>query len=215
MRIAFVAPNGNDGLEIYLVNADGSERIRLTDDQVFGPSHLWSPACMHEWSPDGKQIAYASNRDGDYEIYVVDVDSLEEVRVTNHPADDGMPAWSPDGKRLSFSSTRESDESDKGNIYVMNADGTGLVRLTNHTEGGGLSAWQPTLWDSGDQPAMGCNVYSILRGPAGDLASRDPMTAFTAPVDGKYNAACRRNQISKSFVLGTPKPKFLEVPRLC
>jgi Tol biopolymer transport system component len=60
------------------------------------------------WSPDGKLVAFASNRTGNFEIYVRRVDGGQEVDVTDHPADDVQPALSPDGRSLAFVSTRSS-----------------------------------------------------------------------------------------------------------
>jgi TolB protein len=59
------------------------------------------------WSPDGRQIAFISSRAGNWELYVVDVESKKETRLTEHRAADVAPAWSPDGKSLAFLSNRE------------------------------------------------------------------------------------------------------------
>ena len=47
------------------------------------------------WSPDGTRIAFASSRDGNVEIYVMDADGTNLVRLTNDPAEDSSPAWRP------------------------------------------------------------------------------------------------------------------------
>jgi Tol biopolymer transport system component len=60
------------------------------------------------WSPDGNLIAFASNREGNFEIYVRQVDGGQEVNVTNHPDEDIQPALSPDGQWLAFISLRSS-----------------------------------------------------------------------------------------------------------
>jgi Tol biopolymer transport system component len=54
------------------------------------------------WSPDGTHIAFASNRDGTYELYVMRSDGSELARLTRNDDDDERPSWSPDGKRLAF-----------------------------------------------------------------------------------------------------------------
>jgi TolB protein len=69
------------------MNADGSNEQRLFAD---GPDAI-DPA----WSPDGTAIAYQSNRDDNWEIYVLDLPSLEQRRLTTHPARDAAPAWAP------------------------------------------------------------------------------------------------------------------------
>ncbi|HSJ54707.1 MAG TPA: hypothetical protein VLC52_13285 [Anaerolineae bacterium] len=86
--------------ELYLMRADGSDVQRLTwweDASDLSPS----------WSPDGRRIAFASKRDGNWEIYTMDRDGGNLLRLTDHPADDTNPAWSPDGSRIAFESTRE------------------------------------------------------------------------------------------------------------
>ena len=70
------------------------------------------------WSPDSRRIAFVSSRDGDSEIYVVNVDGSGTTRLTGVPGEDENPAWSPDGARIAFWSDRDDD----ADIYVMNSD---------------------------------------------------------------------------------------------
>ena len=95
------------------------------------------------WSPDGQRIAFNSNRDGNYEIYVMNADGSGLTRLTHHDADDYAPAWSPDGQRIAFDSDREENGEINGEIYVMNADGSGLTRLTHHDASDYSPAWSP------------------------------------------------------------------------
>jgi len=60
------------------------------------------------WSPDGSLLAFASNRDGDFEIYVRQVAGGQEVNVSDDPGQDFQPAFSPDGRSIAFISTRSS-----------------------------------------------------------------------------------------------------------
>ena len=55
------------------------------------------------------RIAFASDRDGNWEIYVVNADGSGLVRLTNDPAADSTPSWSPDGRRIAFTSTRDGN----------------------------------------------------------------------------------------------------------
>jgi Tol biopolymer transport system component len=77
-------------------------------------------------APNSK-IAFQSNRDGNLEIYTMNVDGSGIARLTNNAGLDLEPAWSPDGRRIAFRSERDGNFE----IYVMNADGSGLTRLTN------------------------------------------------------------------------------------
>ena len=74
------------------------------------------------------QITFASNRDGNTEIYVMDADGGNQQRLTNNPFKDWDPSWSPDGKRIAFASNRDGN----AEIYVMDADGGNQRNLTNN-----------------------------------------------------------------------------------
>ena len=90
-------------------------------------------------SPVTGRIAFASSRDGNREIYVMNADGSGLARLTDNRADDQAPAWSPDGRRIAFTSRRDGNLE----IYVMNADGSGLTRLTNHLAEDWEPAWSP------------------------------------------------------------------------
>lgn len=81
------------------------------------------------WSPDGKWIAFSSDRDGNWEIYVMTASGSNVRRLTSNSADDGWPVWTPDGKNIVFSSLRDGNEE----LYVLDADGMekNVRRLTN------------------------------------------------------------------------------------
>ena len=63
---------------------------------------------------------FASERDGNREIYVMNIDGSEQIRLTDNPAVDSDPVWAPDGSRIAFWSRRDGNFE----IYVMNADGS-------------------------------------------------------------------------------------------
>jgi Tol biopolymer transport system component len=69
------------------MNADGSGQTRLNDHPAFDDH----PA----WSPGGSRIAFWSNRDGNYEIYVMNADGTGVTRLTTNDAVEQDPAWSP------------------------------------------------------------------------------------------------------------------------
>jgi hypothetical protein len=74
-----------------------------------------------------EKIAFASNRDGNTEIYVMNADGSNQVNLTNNAGNDFNPAFSPDGSKIAFASDRDGNQE----IYVMNADGSNQVNLTN------------------------------------------------------------------------------------
>jgi Tol biopolymer transport system component len=89
------------------------------------------------WSPDGQEIVFHSNRDGNFEIYVMNADGSGTRRLTQYPGVDMFPDWSPDGQEIVF--RRDQD------IYVMNAaDGTGTRQLTHDSpQFAQMAAWSP------------------------------------------------------------------------
>jgi len=117
-----------DGLEIYVINADGSNQTRLTN---FPPS-----AHDPSWSPDGTKIAFYCVPSGNHEICVMNAaDGSGQTRLTNNAPGtvDSEPSWSPDGEKIAFISGRERDPEDVDHraVYVMNAnDGSDVTRLT-------------------------------------------------------------------------------------
>ena len=94
------------------------------------------------------QIAFSSNRDGNYEIYVMDINGDNPQNLTNHPHADINPSWSPNGKRIVFMSARDGHV-DVGHgspiyeIYVMDADGDNPQNLTNSPSDDRFPSWSP------------------------------------------------------------------------
>jgi len=115
--------------DIYVVNADGSGRRNLTNNQAQDVQ----PA----WSPDGTKIAFSSWSTGG--IYVMNPDGSGLRNLTNNAGDNFTPAWSPDGTKILFGSTRDGNYA----IYLMNADGSGVTRLTDPEGIWGEPAWSP------------------------------------------------------------------------
>ncbi len=111
---------------------------RLTHDPEFSES----PA----WSPDGKMLAFSSNRSGNYEIYVRRVEGGQEVNVTNDPAQDIQPNFSPDGNWISFVSTRSSR--------------TGMVKISATGARAGFRAFGGDVWIV---PALGGQARLLAR----------------------------------------------------
>ncbi len=120
-------------LEILIRPADGSQpAIRLTND----PAADYAPV----WSPAGRQIAYVSNRTGENEVWLADLDRIDDRfhNISNNPkANDAYPAWSPDGTRLSWTRVIDSYQ----NIVSLDINQPGAEP---HLLGGGnRPAWSP------------------------------------------------------------------------
>lgn len=60
-----------------------------------------------DWSPDGQRIVFMSERDGNRELYVMNADGSNPVRLTDNVGDDNQPRWSPDGSTILFESNRD------------------------------------------------------------------------------------------------------------
>jgi len=151
-KIAFTSTrDGNN--EIYLMNPDGSEQTRLTNN----PALDYTPG----WSPDGSKIVFSSDRDGNGEIYVMNADGSGQTRLTNNLAPDYFPAWSPDGARIAF--TRQMTGTNL-EIFVMNANGTGEVNITNSPTNDQMPAWSPNgtrLAFASDRDAPTLELYTM------------------------------------------------------
>jgi TolB protein len=178
-RIAFVSDrDGNEN--IYIMDASGANVTRLTSD----PGSDTTPA----WSSDGRRIAFMSDRSGDavgqegahtldYDIYLVDADGTNIVRLTKGG---GMiPDWSPDGSRIAFASDRNNDGYINPDIYLVDVDGSNLVQLTENPEPDVLPRWSPDghriafISDASQEIYLmdpdGSNMIQLVRQPGSDL----------------------------------------------
>lgn len=135
-RLAFVSERDGNS-EIYAVNADGTDPVRLTTNTATdeGPA----------WSPDGKRIAFVSNRDsgaeplGGSDIYTMDADGSNVVRLTFGSFNSG-PSWSPDGRKIVFSGLRDGNLG----IFVMSLDNPTTITNVGHARGYQVDpAWSP------------------------------------------------------------------------
>jgi dipeptidyl aminopeptidase/acylaminoacyl peptidase len=107
-----IGSGGSCGL--FILDLSGSVPIQLTAD----PSDL----ALANYQD---QLAFMSPRDGDWEIYKINVSGVGLVQLTENNANDGLPAWSPDGSFIAFVSDRDGAWA----IWVMNADGSNQRKL--------------------------------------------------------------------------------------
>ena len=119
--------------DIYSMDLNGNNLLQLTDD----PAYDKHPAC----SPDGRRIAFRSERNLTPDLYAMDSDGNNVVRLTHDNFLETRPGWSPDGTRIAFSNFRW----DVGNseIYAMDADGNNLINLTKHKWHDVAPSWSP------------------------------------------------------------------------
>ena len=138
-KIAFArGPNGNE--QIYVMNADGSNVVRLTDPDSGGNANA------PDWSPDGRRIVFQSNRDStdqtnqarNHEIYVMNADGSDQRRLTTYPLQDEDPDWSPDGLMIAF---ERASKPGIDQVFVMTADGGQPTPLTALPSANGHPGW--------------------------------------------------------------------------
>jgi Tol biopolymer transport system component len=120
-KIAYISRDEKNKSQIFTINPDGNEISQLTKT-----GENFSPV----WSPNGKKIAFSSSRNGKWEIFVMNNDGSNQIRLADGG---GVPVWSPDGSKIAFISNRDNSENEF-DLYVMNSDGTGQKRVT-HSSG--------------------------------------------------------------------------------
>ncbi|HSQ17950.1 MAG TPA: DPP IV N-terminal domain-containing protein [Anaerolineales bacterium] len=141
-QLAFFAANfPSTRQDIFTVDLDGGNLANLTN----------TPGVVDEdpqWSPDGSQIIFQSDRDQNFEIYVMNADGSQPQNLTDHGGRDYWPEWwaptaggsvSTPGSRIAFVSTRDGN----GEIYTTNLDGSDPQRLTHWSQWDGFPDWSP------------------------------------------------------------------------
>ena len=141
-KIAFVSSRaGSRRAEIWVMNADGTNPVRLTENVELG-SDLNGPFygldLSPAWSPDGTKIAFSSQRNGSAnpEIYVMNANGSNQTRLTNNTAVDNDPFWVRAGGRVTYSSQRKG----QNGIWEINDDGSNDHQIT---VGGTWGDWAP------------------------------------------------------------------------
>lgn len=111
--------------EIWTVDLNSYKSVRLTNNDALDE--------YPRWSPDGKYIAFYSDRDGARQIYIMDENGRNVKKVTSRFPMNEDPTWSPDGKRLCF--WAEPDKEGPENLFIINRDGKGQTNITHSKMG--------------------------------------------------------------------------------
>lgn len=155
-----------DNYDIYSMNPDGSDVVRLTDD----PAIDRYPAI----SPDGTRVAFlrATALNGPRALYLMNADGSDEQPLTSGFEDVDAPAWSPQGNRLAFPGTRLVDDEPVKGLFALNLPGGEISLLFAETET--IAFIARPAWS----PDGGRIAFAMYLGPANGLYMLD----LTQPV---------------------------------
>lgn len=134
--------NVGGGREIYVMNEDGTGAHRVTSTDPTPPpgvGNYTSMATQPTFSPDGTKIAFVDSSPDltNSDVYVINADGTNRVRLTNTPDSETSPSWNPDGTRLAFArnaqatGTGSSVENHHSDIYVMDANGSNVTKIVD------------------------------------------------------------------------------------
>jgi tricorn protease len=124
--------------DLWICPAEGGVAERITDDKADEQKPCWSP--------DGKFLAYSSDKAGNRDLYIVELSTHRVRQLTFHSSDDDTPAWSPDGEWIAFQSNRDSNldlplNNNVWDLWRMPAAGGSATRITRFR--GENPAWSP------------------------------------------------------------------------
>ena len=188
-RIAFASARSGS-LDVYVMDADGSDTRRLTTSR--------GNQSQPTWSPDGARLAYQSDQDGDH-IYVTGADGQDARRVTDDPAPEIEPAWSPDGRWIAYS--RRLPGTEIRELWLVQPDGSGRRRLTARGGAAYGPAWSPdgkTIAFASKQKTGRFEIFAIRADGTGlrrvTFSNEDAFEPAWSP-DGKTIAFSRAGSI--------------------
>ena len=192
-RIAFAVERPASKQGIYVMDANGRHRRRLTNSDDQEPS----------WSPDGRSIAFTRysgvSNSGSWNLFVIRLSDGSVGNLSNDPtASDVQPDWSPNGKRIIFASDRGNapEGPDQTDLWSMNADGTGLRRVTD----------TPDFSES--DPAWSPNGQWIVYGGAGASGGASSQIYISRP-NGANRHAITHSAIANEQPSWQPAQTFV------
>jgi len=164
------------------MNADGTEQKRLTANLG---KDLYT-----RWSPDGQTIAFLSDREGKWKVYLMASDGSNQRRLTADNCEELWPTWSPDGTKVALAARQ--DNSNAWEIQVVNTDGSNKVVLTDNWRSVEDLTWSPDGQWIAFTADVGNNTHrlkiissdgsSIREIPCGSWVDTSPLWS---PVPGK------------------------------
>jgi Tol biopolymer transport system component len=134
-QIAFISSRSGN-IEIYVMNADGTDPVQITDSKA--------PIYYADWSPDGERLVFVYGQGKSHsDLYIVnkDGDATSVVRLTSDTGWDDRPSFSPDGQQVVYHSNKGGDEDN--DLWIINADGSGDVQLTDDKYNDHYPDWSP------------------------------------------------------------------------
>jgi Tol biopolymer transport system component len=117
-EVVIVENEAIENKDVWIMNPDGSDQVRLTSD----PANDRAPSI----SPNGMEVAFASDRAGNFDIWILDLETNDLIRLTDDEADDTQPEWSPDGKKIVFTSERGGSK----DVWVIDVDSGDTEQVT-------------------------------------------------------------------------------------
>jgi len=120
-KIVFAGFRGQGNSEIYVINADGTNETKISEDLSTSDSYP-------SWSPDGTRILFESKSEGSSDIYVMDADGGNVEKVLQSALYDAHPSWSFDGSKIVYATDIDGKNKD---LYIIDADGSGQKLLTD------------------------------------------------------------------------------------
>jgi len=170
-------------------------------------------------SPDGKQVAFATDDGKEASIWVYDLSGTASMRRLTLGGNNRFPVWSPDGRRIAFQSDREGTPG----VYAQRADGRGSVERLTKPEGGAVhfpESWSPDgkylLFSAFTGTSFVSMLLSLDDGktrPYGDVQSGTPINATFSP-DGHWVAYSNRGSgVAQIYVQSFPAGTTYQITR--
>lgn len=164
-RLVFTRAFTHTERSLFLLTLPALQLTRVTTGTVdYAP----------DWSPDGQRLAFSSDRNGEWELYVMDLGNMAITQVTNNDYVDSQPVWSPDGTKL-LGLAMGHNSSGQSQLYLINADGTEQQFLPIYSAGG--HDWSPDgasiVYDASTKFSRELQVWRLAQGAEEFLTGAD------------------------------------------